>query len=264
MMNHTLRKTTTLVLPAIALALALGCQGEEPQAKVVAAPPPPPAPPKPTVVSVADLMAQLNIDPRVMMTEEKAPATTEERKAVLELFDGFARGDDQVVSSYISYADRSHLEELVSDGQWKETTGKISQIRVESGLSLEGDPCVLAIIQTGAEYQPQLWQYEPGTEKPFTFDSVYAPPDMMNKLSGTDWITAWFEIIAKEMELAQVPDEDLAPAQQILDENEASAEGSAPSADPGGGPGVSPMRAPSAPSGPRTTPGRGPGGPSKR
>lgn len=266
MMNRTMRKASAVgVLPAVAmLVFAFGCQDSTPQTQVVEKPAPPPPPKAPAVMSVADLMAQLNIDSRVMLPEDKAPGSTAERKAVLELFDGFVRGDQQVVSSYISYADRSLLQELVADGDWKKSTDKITTVRLETGIDLEGEPCVLAIIQSGSHFQPQLWHYEAGTEKEYIFDSVYAPPDMMNKLSGTDWITEWFKIIEAEMALAQVPDEDLAPAQQILDENSGSAESSAPSADPGGAPRPGPMRAPGGPVTPTVAPGRGPNGPSKR
>jgi hypothetical protein len=265
MMNRTMRKASAVSMPAIAmLVFAVGCQDSTPQTQVSQAPPPPPPPKAPDVMSIADLMAQLNIDARVVLPEDKAPGSTAERKAVLELFDGFARGDQQVVSSYISFSDRSLLQELVTDGDWKETTDKITMIRLESGIDLEGEPCVLAVIQSGMHFQPQLWRYSSGTEKEYIFDSVYAPPDMMNKLSGTDWITAWFKLIEAEMNLAQVPDEGLVPPQQILDDNTGSGMGSAPMGDPAGSPGRGPARAPGGPTGPAVTPGRGPSGPGKR
>lgn len=258
MMNRTIRNAS---LAALALTL-VGCQGEDPKAKTVEAPPPPPAPKKPAVESIESLMAQLNIDPRVVLPEDKAPPTTAERKAVLELFDGFVRGDSQVVSSYISYSDRPLLQELVSSGQWKESTDKISQVRIESGITPLGEPCVLAIIQSGMKFQPQMWQYSAGTDMPYMFDSFYAPPDMMNKLSGTDWISAWYKIVEDELKLAEMPDEDLAPAQRVLDETTSSG-GSVPSG-PVGQPGRGPARAPGGPTAPTVAPGKGPNGPSKR
>jgi len=265
MMNRNTRKAiVAFSLPATMLALGLlGCQSEDPQAKVDATPPPPPPPAAPAVASIESLMAELNIDPRVMLPEDKAPATTAERKAVLELFDGFARGDSEVVSSYVSYSDRPLLQDLVTSGRWKQTTDSIMQIRLDTGITPQGDPCVLAIIQTSTEYQPQMWQYSPGTETAYTFDSVYTPPDMMNKLSGTDWITEWYKIVEAEMLLAQVPDEELAPAQRILDENgEEVSAGEMPSG--GGSPGRGPARAPGGPTGPAVAPGRGPNSPGKR
>jgi len=248
------------------LALTVGCQDSTPQTQVSNTPAPPPPPPAPKVTSVDDLMAQLNIDSRVYLPEDKAPATTEGRKAVLELFDGFVRGDNQVVSSYVSYSDRALLQDMVNSGTWKKSTENITQVRLETGISLTGDECVLAIIQSGTKFQPQLWQISPGTEKAFMFDSVYTPPDMMNKLSGTDWITRWYEIVEEEMKLAEVPDEDLAPAQQILDDGAGGSAGNIPSRSPdGGSPGRGPARAPGgAPSGPGVAPGRGPNGPGKK
>ncbi len=250
------------------LALLVGCQDSTPQTQAVAPPPPPPAPVKPAVTPVSELMAQLNIDPRIVLPEEKAPPTTSERKAVLELFDGFARGDNQVVGSYISFSDRPLLEDLVATGQWKEATSGITQIRLETGVSPEGDNCVLAIIQSGTKFQPQLWKYSSATDmggKEYMFDSVHAPPDMMNKLSGTDWIAEWFKIVDAEMQLAQVPDVELAPAQQILDENTSGDDmggGSDPAITPATPRG--PMRAPGTPVAPSDPPGRGPNGPKKR
>lgn len=268
MMNPKLRKASALgMLPAMALlALTVGCQDSTPQTKVADKPAPPPPPPAPTLTSVSELMAQLNISDKIVMPEDKAPATNEERRAVLELFDGFARGDQQAVSSYVSFTDRALLEDMVNSGQWENATKGITQIRLESGLSLTGDPCVLAVIQSGMHFQPQLWQLSPGTEKAFTFDSVYTPPDMMNKLHGTDWITAWYEIMQEELQLAEVPDEDLMPAQQILDGNTGGeSAGNIPSGSPDGSPGRGPARAPGGtPPTPKAPPGRGPGGPGKR
>ena len=81
---------------AIVVGLA-GC-GEDPpppQAPVVQAePPPPPPPPAPKVTPVADLMAELGIDKRINLPEDKAPDNDPARIALLEFFDAFVRGDD--------------------------------------------------------------------------------------------------------------------------------------------------------------------------
>ncbi len=76
-------------LPDLALALVAtaaaslsiaGCGEEEapPPPPIVAAPPPPPPPPPlPQIKTIAELMQELGIDPRVKLSYFDAPATTE-------------------------------------------------------------------------------------------------------------------------------------------------------------------------------------------
>ena len=73
---------SALALGAISVAF-IGCSGEE-EAPVAMAPPPPPppaAPPPPAVTPIDELMAMLNIDPRVRLPEDKAPDNDIDRKA---------------------------------------------------------------------------------------------------------------------------------------------------------------------------------------
>ena len=72
--------------------MTVGCEEEAPPPPPVvqAPPPPPPAPPKPAVTSIADLMVEYHIDPKVHLPEEKAPDNNPDRIAVLQFFDGFA------------------------------------------------------------------------------------------------------------------------------------------------------------------------------
>ncbi len=146
----------------LAMAGPGGCGGSSPdQAPVAAAPPPrPSAPPKPAapeVTPVSQLMSEFGIDERVMLPEEKAPATTPARRAILEFFDAFARGDEAAVGTMISSVDRTELDSLVGSGSWSRTTSGISQIDVQSGQSPEGQSCALAIFYVNGDFQPQMW-----------------------------------------------------------------------------------------------------------
>ncbi len=94
----------------VVVAAVTGCGSDEAEPAAVVArnyTSPPPPPPKLTLIS--ELMAQLGIDERVRLPEDKAPDNDEARRAVLEFFDAFARGDDQVVASMVSTADRLEL-----------------------------------------------------------------------------------------------------------------------------------------------------------
>ena len=216
-----LRKRLFRLGGALLLAAApFGCGSEPPPTRqAVAAPPPPPtAPAKPRATAVAELMTQLGIDERVRLPEDKAPSTTEARMAILEFFDAFARGDDTALDTMLSGLDRAELEELVESGAWEETTSHITRIDVQSGQSPTGQACALAIFYVADDFQPQLWYYETH-EDSATFDAVAAPPNIMERLSGTDWIAAWFDLLAEELALADMPDEEFAAPQKNYGDN---------------------------------------------
>ena len=227
-----------------------GCGSSEPQASVTPvsrAPARPKTPPRPAVTPVDQLMAQLGIDERVRMPEEKAPGNDAARTAVLEFFDCFARSDDQALGSMLSGLDHAELDALVDSGAWAGTTSQISRIEVETGRSPDGEDCALAVFYVGHEFQPQLWYYTADTTGS-EFAAVAAPPNMMERLGGSDWIAGWFDILEQELALADEPDEEFAVPQRNVAETDRSG-----FAGPATGPG------PSAP----TDPGRpsAPGGP---
>jgi hypothetical protein len=198
------------------------------------------------VTPVAELMARLGIDERVRLPEEKAPASDAARGAVLKFFDSFARGDDHALASMLSGLDRDELQALVDSGAWAETTDQISRIDVETGSSPEGEPCALAIFYVSHQFQPQLWYYtveDEGAE----FAAVAAPPDLMNRLSGSDWISVWFDILQQELALADEPDEEFVPPQRNVSDSDRADYGG-PSSGPGPGAPTDPGR-PSAPPG---------------
>ncbi len=243
-------------------AIAGGCGGGE-ETQVTAAPAPrqytPPSDPTPSVISVADLMAQLSIDNRVMLPENQAPSTTEERKAVLVFFDAFARGDNESLRPMLTGLDQRELNSMVDTGVWDDATRDISSIEVQTGTNEFGQKCALSIFEVNYEYQPQLWYYEVDGENP-EFESAPCPPGILDELSG-DWIEAWHKILGEEIALGDQPDEEFDPINRDLDprnDDEPSAgggsgSGTTPSStrpSPGGGSKKRPPRQPRKPPGP--------------
>ncbi|MDY7108888.1 MAG: hypothetical protein SYC29_09655 [Planctomycetota bacterium] len=240
---------------ATLLLLVAGCGGEaEPQTRAprAAAPPTPTAPPKPAVTPVADLMARLSIDERVNLPEGKAPPTTEDRVAVLEFFDAFARGDADALRTMLPLTDELELDALIESGAWEKTIDGIDGIAIETGPGPYDEKCALAIFEVDGDFQPQLWYYHAEGEA-YQFDAAPTPPDMINKLYGDDWIALWHEILEEEMALADKPDEEFDVPTVDLDSSE----------DRGGtfGSGTSPGTTPNSPGGP---PGRRPPPPRRR
>lgn len=251
--------TAGALLGALALGLP-GCSGEpEGPPPAPAYVPPPPAPDVPPTTPISDLMAQLRIDPRVSLPEDYAPDTDEARKAVLEFFDAFARGDSRALARKLSSADQRELQAMVESGEWERTTSKITRIDVQTGMSTYGE-CALALFDVAGEFQPQLWYYTISGDS-VTFDAAATPPNMVNKLSGTDWIKAWHSILDEERELAARPDTPVQLPQRNLDEGgrEADSQGGGPTGPAPGGPTGPASPAPAAPGGNDPPPRRAPG-----
>ena len=248
---------------ALLLSFTLAGCGSEPDPVAIAPPPSRPVaprtPPPPAVTPIAELMVELGIDERVSLPEDLAPMTNRERRAVLEFYDSFARGDSTALASMLTMLDRDELDELVDSGAWADVTGRITLIDVRTGNSPhDGLACALAVFYVDGGFQPQMWYYtvdEDGTQ----FEAVAAPPNLMDRLYGRDWIAEWFDILDEEMALANKPDEEFVVPQQVVGDD----------SDRGnyGGPGANPS-APSTPSDPSrptapTGPGRRPKGPKR-
>ena len=245
----------------LAGAMLVGCGGSEPATVAIAPAPPRPetprTPPPLAVTPIAQLMVDLGIDDRVSLPEDRAPMTDPERKAVLEFYDSFARGDSTALASLLTRLDRDELDELVESGAWEDTTGKITRIDVQTGNSPhDGVACALAVFYVDGGFQPQLWYYT-ANEGRWLFESVAAPPNLMDRLYGEDWIAAWFEILDEEMALADKPDEEFVVPQQVVggDSDRGSGSYGGPSATPGNQP-TNPSQ-PSSPGGPGRRPKKG-------
>lgn len=255
MMNRSHAIATPVTACAVlSMSLLVGCGGEEPVAQ--APPPPPPpmpkAPAKPAVTPIADLMAQLGIDERVELAEADAPDNDEDRIAVLEFFDAFARGDDESLRPMMTLADQVELDNLIESGAWQTTVDEISKIRVQTGDSPYGQDCALAVYEVGHDFQPQMWYFSQESDGP-VFEAVMTPPRMIERLAGSDWIAAWHEVLEEEAALAMQPDDDHTVVQRNLDTGGGGgASGSGPQG-PGSTPGA-PGARPSGPITPTVTP----------
>ncbi len=241
--SFTQRLSSTACVLLAAIACGCGSEDAAPQVRVVAPPTTPPSPPPPKVTPIDELMVQLRIDERVDLPESNAPDNDADRKIVLEFYDAFVRGDDQAVGRMISGIDRLELEELVSAGSWKETVSRISRVELQTGMSPLGQKCALGVFHVGTGHQPQLWYYEEFSGE-YVFEAAATPPGIIDRLSGTDWIAAWHDILEQELARANEPDEEFEIPQRTFDEEEKGGRGAS---SPGG-------RSPSRP----------PGGPSRR
>lgn len=218
-------------------ALLIGCGKEE--APVVVdpgPPPPPPAPPAPRVTPISELMTRLDIDPRVRLPEELAPPDDPSRIAVLQFFDGFVRGDATALTDVLSEPDRLELERLQSSGAWEPTIQQITRCDVRCGDTRDGK-VALAVFHVGRNFEAQLWTYEVAPAPEFTAEPT--PPNIVDRLSGDDWIAAWYAVLDEERRKAEEPDERIVIKSTNLDENKdetGSAEGTGlPRRGPGGG-----------------------------
>ncbi|MBG82987.1 MAG: hypothetical protein CMJ40_00400 [Phycisphaerae bacterium] len=241
MINQIPRISISLLSFSILLAsssLLSGCGSEEEPVKEVKKVAPKKAAPVVKLMTIDELMAEMEIDDRIYVPEEEAPVTNQARRGVLTFFDSWVTGDHETVMGMLGAADGAELKAMVEDGQWASATGdRIDAVYVTTGSSAEGGRCVLAIYEVGAISQPQLWNYREEGEG-VRFESVATPPEMMGRLSGEDLIAAWWDILAKEQLAWDVPDTDLSDL--IIEDNDetlASGPGSGGSKkrSPGGG-----------------------------
>ncbi|HMN96211.1 MAG TPA: hypothetical protein PKC43_07850 [Phycisphaerales bacterium] len=210
-------------------ALMVGCGKEEAPAIVEYEPPPPPPPPAPTVTSIADLMERYGIDPRVRLPENLAPPDDASRIAVLKFFDGFVRGDAVALGDMLSSPDQLELERLEKSGLWEPVIAQITRCDVRTGETRNGR-VALAVFHVGRNFQAQLWTYETAPEPEFSAEPT--PPNIIDRLSGDDWIASWYAVLEEEMRKANEPDEVVVIRSTVLDENPAeSAASSSPNPD---------------------------------
>jgi len=261
---HRLPDLALAILATAAASLSLaGCGEEEapPPPPIVAAPPPPPPPPPPPAVkSIAELMQELGIDPRVKLAESDAPNTTEKRIAVLLFWHNFAIGDADKAGKTMSAEDKVTLDALVANGAWPAITSQLEQIEVvcaDDGANF----ATMGIVSAGDDESPMLWDCDMGTETG-VFAAFPATPDIMEQLSGADQIAAWRTYIKELLAKAELPDEVIEIAQE--DVQTTSVEGSSGGSGGGGGTGAGApkMRRP-VPKDPVKVPQGPPGGPGR-
>lgn len=213
---------TGAALPAlVALGTTLvlgGCGGEEEPEPIVQAapPPPPPPPPAPTVTPVEELMAQYDIDQRIQLAEEFAPDSDPSRIAVLQFYDAMIRGDVPAMSVMVTGADRDELMAMDADGTFNDAVLEIGMIQLRTGYTPDGQEAVVAILQTYDDYQPQMWSFTADEYGGSEFRSGPTPVNVMEKLSGNDWIGSWYQLLAEELAIAMELDEAIeAPVKDL-------------------------------------------------
>lgn len=241
--RNTARFTLTAALAAstFVLAVSTGCEPPPPPPPPVVVTPKYEPPPPPPLTSIKDLMAQYDIDPRVNLPEDRAPSTDVQRVAVLRFFDAFARGNAEGLKPMLSAPDQFQLENMVERGVFANTTKEITRIDVRCGRQ-DGSDCALAVFHVGEDFEPQLWVYAAGASVDDTaeFDSVATPPGIMEKLSGDNWIAAWYEVLRLELAKAdepdaviEIPQTDFTSEQSVKEESPGVSQPSAPGGLPG-------------------------------
>jgi hypothetical protein len=225
-MHPTMRTTLELakgsalvVLGAALAASALTGCGEDPPPQVVqeAPPPPPPPPPAPTVTPIAQLMKELGISGKIRLPEDRAPATEQDRVAVLKFFDAFAKGDSAPLKAAMSEEDAQILAIMEATGSFAGATTAVERIDLSTG-AVGGKPYVMAVFRSGDLFQPQLWEYkvegEGRTISKQEFSSYVQPVDVLSRIRG-DLIPEWVKLVAAERLLADEPDEVIKPPQRV-------------------------------------------------
>jgi len=285
--NHNARKPNHLLRIAWLCATIALCACGKKEEEVVAVAYPVAVKQEVVVESVADVMNRLNIDPRVKMDESERPNTGDTAadlkrlESTLLFFNAMVKGDADKVRPMLCEADRTTLEFMLKDGQWKSATESIDRVTVGCCASQEPETFMsLGVFMTGDHFDAQLWSVKsPGNGEQNSFIAVAAPSQMMEQLRGTKAeprVQQWMKILKDQADKAKLLDEKVTVAQQdrsiegeATTESEPSAPGapSKPSSPEGpgkrkpGGPTVPGPRGPGAPGGaPSGPPGGAPGG----
>lgn len=106
-----------------------GCDKKE-EKVVVVTPPPPPPPKEPDPVDLKGLAQTLKADKRLVFSDGATTTKESLAKAVVGLGDALARGDDKKFGAMIDPMSRELLMKAVAKGDWKETTSKVTQVRL--------------------------------------------------------------------------------------------------------------------------------------
>jgi hypothetical protein len=196
--------STARTLGLAGLLFVCGCAGSSPRPTSVVETPDPAA-----SVSVADVLARLSIDDRVFMAEHHAPATLEQREAVLRFFDAFVRGRAAEVRSMLGEDDRGVLDRMVASGTFAALSESIEEVELVAGSRPDGRPAVLGMYVRDGRDEFQLWYYDldGGLAR---FEAAPTPPHMVRRLTGpiADYVTKWHEILDEEAGRAGRPEDD--------------------------------------------------------
>jgi hypothetical protein len=243
---------------ALAPILVVGGCGEE-EKKVVenkAAPVVDNTPKVAPVTSVSELMTRHGIDQRISLAENDAPGTDAERIAILKFFHSMITADGPQFSTMLSSQDRMVFNEIQETGTFQEVVMDIGRVELQGGSSPDYQPAVVAVIrpQSSDDYA-QLWTYQVGNDGSVpTFTSAPTPLSVIEKISMTNRVTRWYQLLDEELALAMALDEELEiPQVDARQEVNAAAGGGAPPSRGPAGPLTVPDRKPASP--PKFVPG---------
>ncbi len=271
-MNRTRLRQTDWINNAAGLLLAgllvmlpmglTGCGGEEEKVTEAAPPPAPRAPARPRCALV-DLREELQVSDKVVLTEAEAPPDCDERRNLLVFFDAFVNAQPDTLREMMSAHDSMMLDAMVSTDQLAPAAARIREVTLQTGVSPEGRPCVLAMYLLDDGYQAQLWYFKDEMGQS-AFTSAIQPPDVVDRLSGINLVDSWFTVLQEEQDRANEYDDELDELTAEEGGRSGSASGStAPPLplSPSGPPGPRGPSSPGGPSGPQSPGPRSPGGP---
>lgn len=114
---------------SVTLPMMEGCKKKE-VPKPTPPPPPPPVAKEPDPIDLKALAQTLKASKKVAFADGASTNKEALAKAIIDLADSIARGDDKKFAGLIGAEDKSLLKTLTSSGEWKDGTAKIESVRV--------------------------------------------------------------------------------------------------------------------------------------
>ena len=203
MMNQT--KTLLLLLLVSFSMLAVGCGGDQEEAKAPVVNKRTVAPPKPVEKTIEQLTEMLNVDDRIILDESESPTSESQRTAMLKFFNAMIHADEQTLRNMLSFSDQLELKAMIDSG-FADQMDEVSLLMLKTGTDPDGVACVMAIYEIGHDYQVQMWFIE-STDNSIVFSAAETPPNLVDQLSG-NWVDNYFVLQKKQEQVALQPDED--------------------------------------------------------
>lgn len=241
-------------MATVALTVSLGgCEKPPPPP-----PPPPPkveAPPPPEPIKIDSVLAEVRPDARVQFPQERAPVDASLAKAVIELANGFAKGDSAKVGTMLDPVSKVTLDKLVADGSFEDVAKKLEGVRIvcleEGGTSeskSSSGSLVLAFQEPGSAYVLSWTATRAGEQWVF----AASPSTSVSKTRAAEWDGLGFANYLPTANIASSAAPEITPTETAAAGEEKKDEGKekAPEGD----------RKVRTPAGPITIPGTKPNG----